>query len=437
MDTATLPPHQIDHSEASKHGSDAARDDPPPRARTRTILVIAFMILAFFAVFLVTGTVYRFTQNRLLVSATTIAVNTPPTVYVIHPMDAATSSMSLPGTTQAFQDAIVYARVSGYLSKRYVDLGDHVKAGQLLAEIDSPELQQELNQAKANLDQAVKQLDLQKANLELARTTLARYQQAIKDSSVAQEEVDQAVAADSVAKASVAAAQATVAANQATVGQYQAMTAFDLVLAPFDGVITQRNVDVGALITAGSPTNNTSVAPTSVSGAATGIFEVSQIDTLRVFVNIPQVVATNVAAGTTAQVTARGALNTPVTATVARTSDALDPGTRMLLAELDIPNSSHAMLPGEFVYVMFNLKPSGKRLNIPATAMMFNTQGTQVMRVDAQNKLHLLKVTVGRDFGDTVDIQSGLSADDTILEQPDVALQDGEFVTPTVRNIHN
>ena len=429
MDTTTLePPTQ--ESDTSGH-SDQERGNSPKRARTKTIIVTALVVLAMFIVFLIVGMVYRARQNHSLVSETSLAVSTPPSVYVIHPVESTASDLTLPGTTQAIQDAIVYARVSGYLSKRYVDLGDHVKSGQLLAEIESPELQQQLSQGEANLLQAEKQVDLQTADLELARTTMVRYQAAGKDNSVSKEEVDQAVAAFAVAQASVAAAQATVASNQAIVGQYEAMTAFDRVIAPFDGVITQRNVDVGALITAGSPTDNTSVAPTSVTGAATGLFEVSQIDKLRVFVSVPQVVALSVAAGTTAQVTARGALNAPVAAVVARTASALDPGSRMLLTEVDIPNSSHGMLPGEFVNVMFKLKPSGQRLNIPATALIFNAQGTQVMRVDPQNRLHLLKISVGRDFGDIVEIQAGLNMDDTILEQPDVSLQDGQVVIPT------
>jgi RND family efflux transporter MFP subunit len=208
------------------------------------------------------------------------------------------------------------------------------------------------------------------------------------------------------------------------------MTDFERVLAPFNGIVTQRNVDVGALITAGSPTNNISAAPTSVSGAATGLFEVSQIDTLRVFVTIPQVFAGNVRPGLPAQVKIRGALTAPVAATVARTASALDPGTRTLLTEVDIPNSSHAMLPGEFVYVDFKIQPSGKRWNLPATALIFNAAGTQVMLVEPGNKLHLQKVTVGRDFGDTIDVQAGLSGGETIVKQPDVSLQEGQVVTP-------
>jgi RND family efflux transporter MFP subunit len=402
----------------------------PQRARTRTILVIAFIVLTVLVVFLALGIAYRSVRDRALASDASAAVSTPPAVMVIHPVASAPSPWSLPGTTQAIQDSIIYARVSGYLNKRYVDIGEPVKAGQLLAEIQSPELDQQLNQAKANLQQAYKQLDLQKANLELARITMVRTKDAANGGGIPQETVDQVVAAYNVALASVAAAQATADSNVATVGQYQAMTAFERVIAPFDGVITQRNVDVGALITAGSPTDNTSAAPTSVTGAATGMFEVSQINSLRIFVNVPQAVATNVAVGVKAELTIRGQLASPVAATVTRTANALDPGTRTLLTEVDVPNASHRLLPGAFVYVAFKLSPSGQRWNLPATALIFNTDGTQVMSVGPENKLQLQKVTVGRDFGDTIDIQAGLNGDETIVAQPDVALRDGQVVTP-------
>jgi RND family efflux transporter MFP subunit len=257
-----------------------------------------------------------------------------------------------------------------------------------------------------------------------------RYKGADQEAAVAKLTVDQAVAGYGTAQASVAAAEATVTANEANVRQYEAMTAFERVLAPFDGVVTQRNVDVGALITAGSPTNNTSAAPTSVGGTPTGLFEVAQIDTLRVFVSVPQVVAGNVKPGLPAHVTVRGALSTPTGATVARTASALDPGTRTLLVEVDIPNASHAILPGAFVYVAFKLTPSGQRWNLPATALTFNADGTQLLLVDPDHKLRLQKVTVGRDFGDTIDIQAGLSGGESVVKQPDVSLQPGQTVTP-------
>jgi RND family efflux transporter MFP subunit len=402
----------------------------PPRARTRTILTIALIALAIFAVFLGWGIIYRWRHSHALASATAVVASTPPSVTVVHPRGSAAADWSMPGSTQAIQDAIIYARVSGYLSKRYVDIGDHVKSGQLMAEIQSPELDQQLSAARANLQQAQKQLDLQKANLELARTTLERYKGADKEQAVAKLIVDQAAATYSTTQAAVAAAQATVDSNAANVKQFEAMTSFERVLAPFDGTVTQRNVDVGALITAGSPTNNTSVAPTGVTGAPTGLFEVAQLDTLRVFVSVPQAFAKNIKPGLPAQITVRGALGSPVAATVTRTADALDPGTRTLLTEVDIPNSSHNMLPGTFVYVAFKLPAAGQRWNLPATALIFNTQGTQVMLVDSGGKLRLAKVIVGRDFGDTIDVQAGLSGGETVVQQPDVSLVEGQVVTP-------
>jgi RND family efflux transporter MFP subunit len=394
------------------------------------VLLIAGVAVVLFAAFLVFGLVRRSRQGHELASSTAQAAGAPRQVYVVHPVAAAAPDWSLPANTQAIADSIIYARVSGYLSKRYVDIGDRVKSGQLLAEIQSPELDQQLNQARANLLQAQKQLDLQKANLVLARTTMDRYKGADQEAAVAKLTVDQAVAGYGTAQASVAAAEATVTANEANVRQYEAMTAFERVLAPFDGVVTQRNVDVGALITAGSPTNNTSAAPTSVGGTPTGLFEVAQIDTLRVFVSVPQVVAGNVKPGLPAHVTVRGALSTPTGATVARTASALDPGTRTLLVEVDIPNASHAILPGAFVYVAFKLTPSGQRWNLPATALTFNADGTQLLLVDPDHKLRLQKVTVGRDFGDTIDIQAGLSGGESVVKQPDVSLQPGQTVTP-------
>lgn len=429
MDATTVQP-RIPEPASNGHHPNDAHANPPPRARTRTILVIGVIALALFAAFFALGIIYRWRHNHALASTTAVVASTPPSLSVVHPLASGAVDWSLPGNTQAIQDAVIYARVSGYLSKRYVDIGDHVKAGQLLAEIQSPELDQQLIQAQANLQQALKQLDLQKANLELARTTLARYQGADQEQAVAKLTVDQAAATYSTAQASVAAAQASVDSNAANVKQFEAMTAFERVVAPFDGTVIQRNVDVGALITAGSPTNNTSVAPTSVTGAAIGLFEVAQLDTLRVFVNVPQVSAKNVKPGLPVQVSVRGALGAPVAATVTRTANALDPGTRTLLTEVEIPNAAHEILPGTFVYVAFKLGPSGERWNVPATALIFNTQGTQVMLVDPAGKLRLQKVTVGRDFGDTIDIQAGLTGGETVVQQPDVSLVDGQLVTP-------
>ena len=417
--------------EPERNGREPAPDERlVPPTRTRTMIVIGIGILGLFLILLAVGVVPRVRNHRELVVAAQKAQNTPPEVYVIRPEPASEVDLSLPATTQAIQDAIIYARTSGYISKRYVDIGDEVTAGQLLAEIESPEIDQQLRQAQADLQQSTKNLDLQKANLDLARVTMGRFRAADAEGAVAKEAVDQSVSAYRTAQAAVAAAEANVASNKANVQRLQELTSFERVLAPFNGTVIQRNVDVGTLITAGSPTNNTAVAPSSVTGGANGLFEIAQVDTLRVFVNLPQAYALNVKVGLPVQVAVRGQLMQPVTGTVTRTANALDPGTRTLLTEVDIPNQSHRLLPGMFVYVSFKIGPSGTHWRVPATAVIFNAQGTRVVIVGPDNKLRFQKVTLGRDFGTSIDIQAGLNGNETIVKQPTVSLQEGEVVTP-------
>ena len=354
----------------------------------------------------------------------------PLEVYVIRPEPASEANLSLAATTQAIQDAIIYARTSGYLSKRYVDIGDNVKAGQLLAEIASPEIDQQLRQTEADLRQSERNLDLQKANLDLARATLARYEAADAEGAVAKQAVDQSVSAYRTAQAAVAAAEANVQSNRANVQRLHELTSWQRVLAPFGGTVIQRNVDVGALITAGSPVNNTAVAPSSVTGAANGLFEVAQVDSVRVFVNVPQAYAPNVKVGLPVQIAVRGQLGQPVTGKVTRTAGAIDPGTRTLLTQVDIPNQSHRLLPGMFVYVTFKIAPSGIHWRVPATAVIFNAQGTRVAIVGTGNTLRLQQVVLGRDFGTSIDIQAGLQGHEMIVKQPTVSFQEGQRVTP-------
>jgi multidrug efflux pump subunit AcrA (membrane-fusion protein) len=394
------------------------------------MIVIGIGILSLFLILLVAGTVPRVRNNRGLAVAAKNAQNTTTAVYVIRPEPAAEGGLSLAATTQAIQDTIIYARTSGYVGKRYVDIGDNVKAGQLLAEIESPEIVQQLSQARADLLQSEKNLDLQKATLDLARITMERYLAADAEQAVARLLVDQSVSAYRTGQASVAAAEASVESFRANVRRLQDLVSFQRVVAPFDGTVIQRNIDAGALITAGSPINNTAVAPSTTTGAANGLFEVARIDVLRVFVNVPQAVSPNVKAGLPVEVTVRGQLMQPVTGKVTRTAVALDPGTRTLLTQVDIPNRSHLMLPGMFVYVAFKIAPSGTRWRVPATAVVFNAQGTRVVIVGEGNKLHFQDVELGRDFGVSIDIQAGLNGNETIVKQPAVSLQEGQLVKP-------
>jgi len=394
------------------------------------MMFIGIGAACFFLLLLAFGVIPRLRNQQALTMAAQKAQNNAPQVYVIRSEPASEADLTLAATTQAIQDSIIYARTSGYLRKRYVDIGDRVTAGQLLAEIESPEVYQQLQQAHADLQQSEKNLDLQRANLDLAGTTLARYEAADAEGAVAKQAVDQSVSAHRTAQASVAAAEANVQSNKANVQRFQQLTSFQRVLAPFNGTVIQRNVDVGALITAGSPTNNTGAAPTSVTGGANGLFELAQIDALRVFVNVPQAYAPNVKAGLPVQVTVRGRLMEPVTAKVTRTAGAIDPGTRTLLTQVDIPNQMHQFLPGMFVYVAFKIEAAGTRSRIPATAVIFDAQGTRVATVGPGNKLRFKKVTLGRDFGTSIDIQAGLDGNEMIVKQPTVSLQEGQLVSP-------
>jgi multidrug efflux pump subunit AcrA (membrane-fusion protein) len=431
-DRADVTPVDVSEARVDSHGSGGMSRNaaPVPPTRTRTMMLIGAGILVLFLILLGLGVFPRVSNNRALAASAEAARTAIPAVHVFQPQAATEAGLVLAGTTQASQDAIIYARTSGYLVNRYVDIGDHVRRGQLLAVIQSPEVEQQLSQSRATLKQAEKTLELQNATLDLARITMDRYKAADAEKAVAIQAVDQSVGAFRTAQAAVAAAAASVEASQANVRQLEQLTSFQRVLAPFNGTIIQRNVDVGALITAGSPTDNTAVAPTSVTGAANGLFEVAQADKLRVFVNVPQAFVSNVRTGMPVELAVRGQLEAPVGATVTRTASALDPGTRTLLTQVDVPNMDGRLVPGMFVYVTFNIAASGTRWRVPATAVIVDTQGTRVATIGPGNTIRFQHVTLGRDFGDAIDVQAGLRGNETILTQPTVALKEGQVVTP-------
>ncbi len=397
------------------------------RGRTRTAVAGAVILLPF-VIILVAGTIVRTRDRRELRTSAERAASAVPQVAVIRPQAARTSTLTIDGTTQGIQETVIYARTSGYIRRRYVDIGQRVTAGQLLAEIESPEVDQQLHQARADLNQAEKTLELQKATMDLARTTMARYQAADAENAVAKEAVDQNVSAFRTAQAAVAAAEATVASNLANVRRLEELTAFERVLAPSAGIVTQRNVDAGALITAGSPTNNAAASP-QAAGAANGLFEISRVDTLRVFINVPQAEAGSVSVGLPVTVRVRGR-PAPVTGRVTRTAGAIDPTTRTLLAEVDIPNASGELLPGMFVSVDFRIAPAGTRSVLPASAVIIDAAGTRVLTVAADGTLRSVPVVLGRDYGPEMEIQRGLTGDERIVRQPTLSLRPGQRVQP-------
>jgi len=306
----------------------------------------------------------------------------------------------LPATLQAFDDTAIHARASGYLGKWMVDIGDHVKAGQVLAKIDSPEIDQELRQARANLDVA-------NANRELARVTADRWKSLGGQNAVAQQDVDQRVA-------DYASRQADVAAAQANLQRLTELQQFETITAPFDGVISTRNIDVGDLISAASGPE---------------LFHISQSNVLRVYVNVPQAYVPDIKVGLPVDVLVEEFPRQNFPGKVVRFAGALDAASRTLLVEAQIPNAQGELLPGMFCRLRFRL-PSDPALLIPSGDAIIRAEGTLVATVTEQNTLHFQKVTLGRDFGTRIEVRSGLAAGAHVVENPSDALSEGQAVEP-------
>ena len=322
------------------------------------------------------------------------------TVNVIHPQRGKSSSdLTLPGMIQAFSQSPIYARVDGYVRTWYVDIGTHVTKGQLLAEIDAPEVDQQLNQARAMLSQA-------ETSLALAKTTAPRYQELIKTNSVSQLEVDQN-------NQNLAAQTANVQAATAAVSRLEQMQGFEKIVAPFDGIITLRKTDFGDLVNAGN------------SGVGRELFRISQNNIVRVFVTVPEEFSKQVMSGTKASMDLTELPNRRFSATVTRTTDAIDVNSRTLTVELDVPNPSGQLLPGAYANVHFQLPLNVVPLVLPSSTILFQAAGPQVGVVNSQNHVELRNVTLGHDFGDTIEIVSGVHQTDAVIANPPDSLTNG------------
>jgi RND family efflux transporter MFP subunit len=326
------------------------------------------------------------------------------------------SELKLPGTLQAVTEAPILARADGYLKNRYVDLGDKVRAGQPLAEIDAPELDQQIlqaeaaiAQAQASLEQAQAGLEQGKSNRDLARVTAERWKTLATQGVVSQQENDQNQAQLTSQNANVqalekaiAAQRSNVAAAQANLARLQDVQGYRIVKAPFDGVITVRNVDIGALVSTGS----------------TLLYRIAQTGTLRTYVNVPQVNASAIHAGQAAQLTLANFPGRRFTGTVARTANALDPSSRTMLVEVAVPNADGALFPGMYAEVDLSSARSNPPLLVPAQTLLVRSDGAQVAVVQPDGIVHLQKVAIGRDYGDRVEIVQGIAEGATILMVP-------------------
>jgi RND family efflux transporter MFP subunit len=362
-------------------------------------LLFTLLLLIVAGLIVVSGIVPRLNARKALADETNRTA--APVVTVISPAHVAPSEeVVLPGNMQAFVDAPIYARTSGYLKRWYFDIGAHVKPGQLMAEIESPEVDQQLAQAREQVSTA-------QANLQLAQITATRYTDLFKTDSVAKQDVDNAVQ-------TAAAREADLRSAKANVARLEQMVGFEKVYVPFAGVVTARNTDIGQLIQSGSGQNHE-------------LFHVASVDKLRVFVNVPQIYSHATKPGLTADLTLPELPGRRFTGTLVRTADSFDPATRTLLVELDVPNKDGQLFPGAYTEVHFKMKAQGETLIIPATSLIFRAQGLRVPVV-RDGKTVMLPVTTGRDFGNTVEVLTGLTADAKVIANPPDSLVEGEAV---------
>jgi multidrug efflux pump subunit AcrA (membrane-fusion protein) len=352
------------------------------------------------------------------------------------------SELQLPGSIQAVTEAPILARADGYIQRRMVDIGDRVQAGQTLAEIDAPELDEQLRQAKASvqqaqaalqqaqaaLEQALANFEQGKSNLELARVTAQRWSALAEQGIVSRQDNDQYQAqyqsqtsgvqaldkAIAAQRGNVAAAGANVAAAQANLARLDDMQKYRVVKAPFEGVITLRNVDVGALVNAGN----------------TLLFRIAQTGTLRTYINVPQANASSVRAGQAARLSVSNLPGRSFTGTVARTANSLDPASRTMLVEIQVPNPSGALLPGMYAQVDLSNTRTNPPLLVPGDALIVRSDGTQVAVVLPDGTVHLQKVQLGRDYGDRLEILSGLQAGERIIANPGDSAREGAKINP-------
>jgi RND family efflux transporter MFP subunit len=427
-----------------------------PKSR-RTWLLLSGLTLV--AALLVIGAVPRLRQNAELGAASTGPDAGLVSVSVVPPRPAdGPTDLLLPSNIQAIEETAIYARTSGYVRERYVDIGDPVVAGQVLAQIDTPELDQELSQARASLaqtrstlaqvqaslaqaqatlQQAQASLEQSKANEGLAAVTTDRFTRLESGGFVSHQDADEKRTAFAAARAttaasqsnvnamqasvgagesSVEAARATVAASEANVKRLVALQSFQRLEAPFPGIITARGIDRGRLITAGS-------------GSGTiPLFQIARIENLRIFVNVPQTFVRSIAPGQEAQILVPEYPQRPFVGKIASTAGALDPTSRTLLTEVRLRNEDHALMPGMYAQVKFAVRPADTVWVVPATALITRAAGSQVLAVRGDGTVHYLGVQLGRDLGSSIEIVSGLTGQERLVVSPPDGLKEGDRV---------
>jgi len=376
--------------------------NPSKRGGSRKVglIVLTAFFCAGFAVLIFAGILSRLNAEKKLEG--TVKANAIPVVTVIHPeATSKAQEIELPGTTQAFTEAPIYARTSGYLKKWYLDIGAHAKQGQLLAEIETPELDQQLEQTQNDLKTA-------QANLQLAQVTMDRWVYLLKSNVISKQETDQAVS-DFNAK------QSTANSAEANVHRLQKLQEFERVYAPFDGVITARDTDIGALVQNGN------------SPGQKDLFRLAAIDKLRVYVAVPEVYAAAAKTGETVTLTLDAFPGETFPGTIVRNSNSIDLISRTLNVEVDVDNPTGRLLPGAYAFVHLKIPGAAGAVTIPTNALLFRAEGLRVAVVH-DGRVKLVPITVGHDYGSTVEVTSNLAAKDAAIADPSDSIMEGDLV---------
>ena len=414
----------------NSHGAHAALEHPqrPSGGKIATLLLV--IALVFVAAFFL-GYIPHHRRDLQVIAEASVQNDALPDVTVVAAKKAAAmGELVLPGNIQAVTEAPILARAEGYVQKRYVDIGDRVTAGQLMAEVEAPDLDQQVRQAQAALVQA--QSDLERANAALeqgkanesiAKVTASRWDNLVRRGAVSKQENDQYQAQYQAQSANVRAleravdaAKANITASQASLGRLSDMQGYLKVRAPFAGVVTLRNVDVGTLINTGN----------------TMLFRIAQTNLLRTYLNVPQSNADDVHVGQTATIATPELPERKFSGAVTRTANAMDPASRTLLVEVQVPNPEGKLLPGMYVEVDMHLPRKDPPLLLPSDTLSVRPEGTMVAVVGANNTVHFQRVVVGRDYGSDIEVLSGLSAGDQVIANPNDAVQEGVKVHPVL-----
>ncbi|HEV3191887.1 MAG TPA: efflux RND transporter periplasmic adaptor subunit [Polyangiaceae bacterium] len=398
---------------AQGHGSDPAPgltpghelgfDLPAPAtiSKKRIAGVVLGLLVVLGAAFL-SAYLPRQGQRAALAESVQSAGRSAMRVEVIAPKAVSSDrAVLLPGSVQPLEETVLYARASGFVRRWRVDIGDKVKQAEVLVELDTPELDQELDQARAQLAQAQSTLQQALANRELSKSNLRRYEQLAKQELVAEADLDQHKAQAQVDEANAGVARATIAAQEANIRRLSQLKSFSLVTAPFAGMVTQRWVELGALVTAGN---------------GQPLYKIAAIDPARVFVQVPQDVAPGVRADVPAKVSVREYAGRTFEGRVSRSSGELDSATRTMNTEIRVPNADGALMPGMYAQVALTLPSPHRVLELPGTALMNRAEGLRVAVVDAESRIHLVPVVVERDTGANVEISTGLTGGERVVK---------------------